>query len=158
MLARATRWIAARSDRVTLMARRPEALARDLGAEACSLDWADPGAASAMAQLPGDFDLAVIWLHDAAAHLARPAEDRLCPGGRVCRVHGARSADPKVRTAREPDPRPGLDRQVVILGWHPDPVGEDGKRWLSDAEISGGVIAALRDPALEALTIGGASG
>ncbi len=156
MLAEASRWIAARSEAVTLVARRPEALAAEIGATPVTLDWSDSEAASRIAALPGSYDLAVIWLHDNACHLARPAEDLLEPHGRSIRVHGSLSADPQKRAARDPNPRPGIHRQVVILGWHHEPGG--GKRWLSDGEISAGTIAAIREPRFEALTIGGASG
>lgn len=158
MLAGATRWIAERADAVTLAARQPEALAEEIGATALTLDWGDAGAGAVLGQHAGRYDLAVIWLHDEATALARPAADTVRAGGRVIRLHGSLSADPATRAQRDPDPREDVAQQVVILGYHPDPAAEEGKRWLSDAEISGGVIAAIRDPALEALTIGGASG
>lgn len=158
MLAGASRWIARQARQLTLVARAPEALARELGAEAVALDWKQPNAPERIAALSARFDLAVLWLHDDASRLARLFENQLLPGGRLVRVHGSRSADPSVRAAREPDPRPGLRRQVVILGWHPDANAPDGQRWLSDAEISAGVISAICHPVLEALTVGGASG
>ncbi|WP_375550567.1 hypothetical protein [Rhodophyticola porphyridii] len=156
ILADASRWIAGHCNHLTLLARRPEALAKELGATAVPIDWSGPDATGRLSALPRDFDLAVSWLHDAAAFLARPIEDCLKPGGRSIRVHGSRSADPHTRAARDPDPRPDVARQVVILGWHPEP--GDGQRWLSNAEISAGVVAAIREPVFEALTIGGASG
>ena len=158
MLADASRWIAGQARHVTLVARAPEALAQELGAEAVALDWKQLDATERISALSARFDLAVLWLHDDSCSLARPFENQLLPGGRLVRVHGAQSADPAVRAAREPDPRPGLRRQVVILGWHPEVSAPDGQRWLSDAEISAGVIAAICHPALEALTVGGASG
>lgn len=159
MLAEATRWIAMQSSHLTLGARAPDALARDLGADALTVDWADPAATlAALAPHAGRHDIAVIWLHDAGVPLARAFEDTVRPGGRVIRVHGSASADPSVRRRREPDPRGDVSRQVVILGFHPDDTAPEGRRWLTDAEISGGIIAALRDRALTALTVGGASG
>ncbi|QBY01547.1 hypothetical protein E2K80_13110 [Rhodophyticola sp. CCM32] len=156
MLAQASEWIAAQCQNLTLVARHPDALAAKLGATPLQLDWADPDAADRIAALPSDFDLVLTWVHDAAAGLVRPCEDRLKPGGRSIRVHGSLSADLQTRAARDPNPRPDIARQVVILGWHPEPGG--GKRWLSNDEISAGVIAAIREPVFEALTIGGASG
>jgi len=144
MLAGATRWLAGAGWDITLLARRPEALAQDIAARLVPFDWADPEAAATLAGLPDDFDLALIWLHDDAVRLARPAEDRLAPGARVIRVHGALSADPAVHALREPDPRPGLARQSVILGWHPGPDG--AHVWLTDDEISGATIDALQHP------------
>jgi hypothetical protein len=158
MLAGATRALAPQARHMLLVARRPQALAAETGAEPLALDWAAPDAAALIARIPGGFDLAVIWLHDDAAGLARAFEDRLAPGARVIRVHGSRSMDPAVRAARDPDPRPGLQRQVVILGWHPHPAAPEGQRWLTDAEISAGVLAAVDHPALEALIVGGAGG
>ena len=66
--------------------------------------------------------------------------------------------DPEVRRTRAPNSRSDVEQQAVILGFHRDEEAEDGKRWLSHAEISAGVIAAAREPALEAIIIGGAGG
>jgi NADPH:quinone reductase-like Zn-dependent oxidoreductase len=158
MLAGATVALAARAEALTLVARRPEPLAARTGADAVALDWAQPDAAARIAAVPGGHALGVIWLHDEACGQARAFEDRLAPGARLIRVHGSRSTDPAVRALREPDPRAGLRRQVVILGWHHDPQAPDGQRWLTDAEISAGVLAAVDHPALEALIVGGAGG
>lgn len=155
MLAGATRVLAAGAPRTVLVARRPEALAAEVGAEGVALDWAATDAADRISAIPGGFDLGVIWLHEGACHLTRAFEDRLAPDARVIRVHGSQSMDPSVRAARDPAPRPDLRRQVVILGWHHAP---GGRRWLSDAEISAGVLAAHDHPALEALIVGGAGG
>ena len=144
MLADATRWLASEGWEITLLARRPETLAQEIGAHPVLFDWGDPEAHQLLADLSGNFALVLIWLHDDAVHLARPAEDRLAPGARVVRIHGALSADPTIHTRREPDPRPGLARQSVILGWHPGPDGE--RIWLSHDEISGGAIEALKNP------------
>jgi hypothetical protein len=159
MLAHATRWIARHSGRLTLAARAPSALARELGAEALAVDWANPDRTrDALAPHRGRHDVAVLWLHDEGVPMARAFEDTVRVGGRLIRVHGSASADPSVMRRRDPEPRGDLNRQVVILGYHPDDTAPEGRRWLSDAEISGGVIAALRDSALTALTVGGASG
>lgn len=159
MLAPATRWIAGHSTRLTLAARAPQALAREVGADAVQVDWTDPvGTRDSLSRHIGHYDVAVLWLHDDGVPLARAFEDTVRTGGRVIRVHGSASADPKVLRRRDPDPRSDVTRQIVILGYHPDDGAPDGRRWLSDAEISGGVVAALRDSALVALTVGGASG
>jgi hypothetical protein len=158
MLAGATRVLAAQAARSVLVARNPAALAAEVGAEGAALDWTAADAAARIARLPGAFDLGILWLHDGAVALARVFEDRLAPGARVIRVHGARSMRPAVRAARDPDPRPGLRRQVVILGWHPDPGAPEGQRWLTDAEVCAGVLAAVAHPALAALIVGGAGG
>lgn len=49
-------------------------------------------------------------------------------------------------------------QQIGISEWHPDPEAEDGKRWLSDPEISGGAIAMLQDPRVSRLIIGTCAG
>lgn len=158
MLEAATRHVAAHWAEVTLVARDPFALAEALGATPCALDWAAPEAGERIAALGEGFDLALIWLHEEASGVSRAFEDRLRPGGRLVRVMGSAAMDPAVRDRRAPDPRADIHRQLVITGWHPDATQPEGRRWLTHAEISGGVIAALRDPALEAMVIGGSGG
>ena len=159
MLEGATTWIAARADATTLAARRPFALADSIGATPLELDWSEANTAlKALSPLAGGFDLAVIWLHDMAVALSRPCEDVVRPAGRVIRVHGSLSADPDIRKTRAPDPRRDVRQQAVILGFHPDTRAEEGKRWLRHEEISAGVIAAVRDTALEAIIVGGSGG
>ena len=53
MLAGASRWIAQQARQLTLVARAPEALARELGAEAVALDWKQPNAPERMANRVG---------------------------------------------------------------------------------------------------------
>jgi hypothetical protein len=162
MLAPATRRLAGRAGRLTLASRHPGTLAAEIGAAPLPIDWNDRAAASAaLAAFRRDaapVDLLVAWLHDAAVWLAAPAEACLAAGARSIRVHGSRSADPAVRRARDPDPRPDVRRQTVILGWHPDPLAEDGRRWLDHAEISDGVIAAVDEPDREIVLVGAAAG
>jgi hypothetical protein len=159
MLAPAVHWLALRAGSVTLASRTPHDLAQDTGATALTLDWNSGALARrTLAARAGRYDMAIIWLHDEASALARPVENVVKKGGRVIRVHGSLAADPVIRRLRDPDPRSDVGRQVVILGYHPDDTGVEGKRWLSDIEISGGVIAAVRDPDLKALTVGAASG
>ncbi len=159
MLAPAAHWLALRANSITLAARNPAELAEDLGAEAMPFDWnAGDLARRALSARRNRYDMAIIWLHEEASALARPVEDVVKKGGRVIRVHGSLAADPVIRRLRDPDPRSDVNRQVVILGYHPDEAADEGKRWLSDIEISGGVIAAIKDPELKALTVGGASG
>ena len=156
MLAEATRWLAGRVDHLTLVARSPEALAAEVGAHSLPMHLQ---ATCAAAHLPaGPCDLALVWLHDDMVGLARPIADLLTVGGRLVRIHGALSADPAVEARRDPDPRSDIRQQIGILGWHPDPTAEDGKRWLSDAEISGGAITLLKDESLGRLVIGTRAG
>lgn len=159
MLEGATTWLAANTDALTVASRHPALLADKLGAIPLEIDWQeDEIAGNVLASQSGIFDLAVIWLHDAATALSRACEDVVRPSGRVIRVHGSLSVDAEIRRARAPDPRTDVDQQAVILGFHRDARAEGGKRWLSHAEISAGVIAAAREPALESIIIGGAGG
>lgn len=153
MLAEATRWLAWQGWELTLVARRPEPLAGALGARPVPFDWDAP---SALDPIGAGFDLGLFWLHDPVVWLARPLEDLLRPAGRSVRVHGAMSADPQIRAQRDPDPRPGLARQTVILGWHPLPGG--AKEWLSHREICTGTCFALAHPDRPLVQIGAGAG
>ncbi len=149
MLADAARWIAPRATSLTLAARNPSPLAEEVRAKPHRLDWAKQ--AGAMLPPGGTFDIVISWLHDEAIWLARPAEDLLKPGGRSIRIHGANSLEPAKRRLRDPDPRPDIARQTVILGWVESGAG---KRWLTHSEISQGVISAIRQPNKELLVVG----
>ncbi len=156
MLAPAARWIAARSPRMHLAARHPEPLATAIGARPLVLDWHDRAAGPSRLQalIAEPPELLISWLHDDAIWIAAVLEALLPADGRSIRVHGARSADPEVLRSRDPDPRADLRRQTVILGWRPDPAGEGGRRWLTDDEISGGVIEAVLSPAASRIVVG----
>lgn len=154
MLADATRHIAGRASQVTLAARRPEALAGEVGATPVSLDWADRAATEARLNALPAPDLLLSWYHDDALWLGAQLEALITPGGRSIRVHGARSADPTVRAARDPSPRKDVLRQVVITGWKAGPP----PRWLTNDEISRGTVEAVEDPTLTLHTIGTTDG
>jgi hypothetical protein len=159
MLAGLTRRVAMRSRSLTLIARRPDALAVELGARPVSLDWTDAlSAQRALEALRNTFDLVISWLHDDAVLLARWCEEAARSHGRSVRIHGSLSIDPAVRARRDPDPRPGIARQTVILGWFADPSAEDGQRWLTDAEICAGVWQAVDDPSKRLTVIGSMNG
>lgn len=150
MFAPAARWIAPHATSLTLAARNPDALATQLGATALPLDWSIPNTS-----LPDQrFDMVITWLHDDATWLARPCEDLLTGTGRSIRIHGANSADPAIRRQRDPNPRTGIQRQTVILGWWGDATAADGKRWLSDEEASAGVVHAVETPTDTLIVIG----
>jgi hypothetical protein len=155
MLAGLTRRVAVQSRSLTLIARRPDALAAELGASPVSLDWTEASSAQqALEALRNKFDLVISWLHDDAVYLARSCEDAARSQGRSVRIHGSLSIDPAVRERRDPDPRPGIVRQTVILGWFADPSAEDGQRWLTDAEICEGVWQAVDDSSKVVSVIG----
>ena len=149
MLSGAAKWLAPRCESLTLVARRPQRLADELGAIALPLDWSVPDADT---RLPdGGFDMVISWLHRDGIWLARPLEDLLVSGGRSIRIHGSASINREIRAQTDPDPRADVKRQTVVLGWHET---GSGKRWLSNEEISKGVISAIRQPEKETLVVG----
>ncbi|MBM7066233.1 hypothetical protein [Actibacterium sp. 188UL27-1] len=153
MLADATRWLAARVPDLTLVARSPEALATEIGANSCPMDLKAPDAVTRLPE--GPFDVALVWIHGDMVHMARPIADMLRPDGRLVRVHGSLSWDPAMERERDPDPRSDIRQQVCILGYHPT---ASGKQWLTDTEISDGAIALLGDASQERLIVGTKAG
>lgn len=146
MLARASAHIAAHADALSLASRSPDPLAAALGARPIAFDWADHDTALTGFAPLAPVDTLISWLHDDGIWLAEHLEAKLKPQGRSIRIHGADSRDPDVRDRRDPNPRDDLVRQTVILGWVNRP---DGRRWLTNDEISDAVIRAV-DHASEA--------
>lgn len=70
---------------------------------------------------------------------------------RSIRVHGSDSKGPKQIANRNPGSRQDINRQTVILDWVNEPAG---RRWLSNTEISGGVIEAVRNPFEQIIVVG----
>ena len=154
LLVPASCWIAIRAESLTLAARNPQELSRSIGAEPVKFDWSSNHLARrSLAARKGRFDVVVIWLPDEASALVRPMEDVVRPGGRVIRVHDAPATDPLIRRLRDPDPRDDVVRQTVVLEATGDQAA-DKKTKMSDIEVLGGVIAALRDPTLSEILVG----
>ncbi len=151
MLAEVSRFLALHSTTLTLAARHPENLARELGATAVTLDWADPEQAVLVVRDLPEFDLIVSWLHDDGAWLAEHLEALLLPGGRSIRVHGAASRDATRLSKRNTGSRPDIMRQTVILGWVNGPAG---KRWLQNPEICAGITEAIKKNTLPVVVVG----
>lgn len=151
MLVGASRFLAARSDAITLGARSPIALAQELDGEALNIDWSDPELATPLLQHLPEFDLVVSWLHKDGIWMVEHLESKLKAGGRSIRVHGSASKDPTQMGNRNPGSRQDINRQTVILGWVNEPAG---RRWLMNAEISGGVIEAVRNPSKQIIMVG----
>jgi hypothetical protein len=94
----------------------------------------------------GPISLAVCWIHSVAPDAPHLVAEVVGSGPIICRyfhVHGSAVADPS-RTRSEAEKQfaryPTLHYPQVILGY----VLENGRsRWLTDAEISQGVIAAI---------------
>jgi len=154
MLADASRWIACRAAILTLAARNPARLADELKANPVVMDWSNSIAARSALPVK-QFDIVISWLHDEAIWLARPIENLLKSGGRSIRIHGAKSLEPANLRQRNPDPRPDVTHQNVILGWKGS---IDDKRWLTNTEIRGGVITALTRPNKKTIIVGDARG
>lgn len=87
----------------------------------------------------GPFDRAVVWVHGHAPEAAGVVAEHVT--GDYLHVLGSASADP----SRQHDPHLALRGHAgyrqVVLGFHLSP---SGSRWLTDAEISAGVLGALR--------------
>jgi hypothetical protein len=160
MLLEATIELAQRSSLLTAVSHSRNAL-RELGQalsgapcerRLLSLDWhqgADFVAAlKRHAQSAGAPSLAVAWLHDPS--MGPTIANAISPPGSRCaffQVLGSDAADPD----RPPDqlyatlaPGGDLDYHQVILGFEK---GNNGSRWLTHAEISAGVLEAVRNRA-----------
>lgn len=154
MLAGAVRDLAGRARAVTLIARAPDRLAAEIGAAPLAMDWTDrAGVARALAHLarrPAP-DLMISWIHRNGLWCLTEFEALLAPGARSIRVHGSATGDPAGGVRTDPAPPAGVRRQDVVLGWVDEP---GGRRWLTDEEISAGVIEALERPERRAAVVG----
>jgi hypothetical protein len=157
MLREATIELARRSRLLTAVSHSRTAL-RDLGQalsgapcerRLLSLDWHDAvdfiASLKRHVEVAGAPSLAVAWLHEPALGPA-VANAISLPGVRCAffQVFGSDAADPArgPNTLREAlEPRGDLDYHEVILGFRRM---EGGSRWLTHAEISAGVLEAVR--------------
>jgi len=149
MLSGMTKWLAKRSKSLTLVARHPQRLATELGCISYPLDWSAPNAIDILPDRK--FNLLISWLHKDGLWLARPFEDLLVSGGRSIRIHGSTSLKMGIRAKVDPNPRKDIRRTTVVLGWIAD---SNTRRWLSNREISDGVIEAIGTPFRETVVIG----
>jgi molybdopterin-guanine dinucleotide biosynthesis protein A len=131
MLARLTRELAARGHTVTSIARRPAGLGP--GVTSVPLDYRDSealGAALARAvDARGPFELGVCWIHTDAPAAPKLVAAALAPGARLVQVFGTRVwplEDVPLHVAY----------RIALLG------SREG-RWLTDDEISAGVLEAV---------------
>jgi hypothetical protein len=132
--------------RLSLFSRHASRFGRD-GVAGFDVDYHDEAAFVAALDAAGPVDLAVTWFHS----LRIPAPRRLAERvrGRLFQVLGSATADPsrpdRLRTAAAvADGLPACALRQVVLGFQV----EDGRsRWLSDDEISGGVLKAVRTDA-----------
>ncbi len=148
MLAGACAAIAPRCERLVLAARKPKALAERIGAEALALDWDDrPAAANALPPEATRFDLVISWLHRGGLWLVPHLEARLRAQGRSIRIHGSAALAPGALARIDPPAPPHLRRQRILLG-------RKGARWLTDEEISAGLLEAIDAPGRDPLIVG----
>lgn len=154
MLEEASRAIAQKSEKVTLIARSPEKLANDINARSISMDWNDAASVQKALQIlreEDSIDCLVTWIHDKGLPCLPDFEKLLTDGARSIRVHGSAAGDPADGIKTDPPAPAHISRQNVVLGW----MNEHGtKRWLTNHEISGGVIYAFNHPEKPAFVVG----
>lgn len=138
--------------RLSLLARRADQYLRaPVNAFACDYhdEAAFVAAVDAAITRSGPIDTALAWFHSVKLPAARRLAERVgAPGrpGRLVQVLGSATADPSRpdRLATAAGVAEGLADcrlRQVILGFR---VEAGRSRWLTDAEISGGVLDALR--------------
>ncbi len=75
----------------------------------------------------------------------------MADGGRIVHVLGSASRDPATLGSEAPRRQHRVRYQRVLLGF----VVEQGRsRWLTDAEICAGALAAVDDPAADPYVVG----
>lgn len=121
---------------------------RASGPDGFACDYHDAAAFTAALQAAvarsGPIDLAVAWFHTLKIEAPRLLAERV--QGRLFQVLGSAAADPahpwRLETARKVvGDLPGCELRQVVLGFKVEP---DGSRWLTNDEISSGVLEAVR--------------
>jgi hypothetical protein len=149
MLARFCRALASDGWKVTVVGRDRAKLARatagDPRLHPLSVDYEDlPAFAEALGEATaarGPMSLVVCWIRSWAPESLRFAGAAVAKGGRVVHVLGSNRSATSAAVIAELKARQDLAYQQVQLG----SVREGNvQRWLSDAEISAGVYAALQ--------------
>ena len=135
MLARLVADLAERDDSLTVVARTPRRLPP--GVVQLALDYRSTedlrrGLTEAIRER-GPIELAVCWIHTDAPDAPRVVAEHVVPGGRLVQVFGTRVWPLAVLPA-------GLAYTQVLLGGMRS---ASGVRWLTDEEISKGVLAAV---------------
>ena len=151
MLAEASRHVSSISQSVTLAARNPEKLAREIQAKPLVMDWSRQDETLAALSDINTVGLVLSWLHNDGLWLVEHLESKIIAGGRSILVHGSAARDPAILAKQAPPLRPDIQRQDVILGWVNLP---NGRRWLSNEEISNAVIEAVDMPAQKVFIAG----
>lgn len=155
MLAGAVRSLVQRGWRVSVLARRASAFAmREPGVVGLDCNYNDTDALVATLNRArdgeGSIDLAVGWFHTLGpAPMLATRTGCLGTPGRFFHVLGSAMDDPEhperlERAARAADGAAFCLYRQVILGFEPS---RDGARWLTNEEISAGVLKAIDDDA-----------
>ncbi|GAA5533318.1 short-chain dehydrogenase [Deinococcus aluminii] len=126
-------------DEVTVLARRPERLP-DTRARLLALDYRDMEALDRALTQSGPFDRAVVWIHGTAPEAPFVAARHV--RGPYWHVLGSAVANPAKQGSRRRERFAALgnDYREIILGFV---LEGNSARWLTHAEISGGVLHAL---------------
>jgi len=145
MLAGLARSLCDHAAKVSVLARNEKRI-RSISdtIEPIACDYNDGVALSeALSQIEAP-DLVVAWIHGRAPHARRAIAECVLAEGRFVQVLGSAHADPAhperlAEIAKSAEGLP-IDYQAVVLGF----IVERGKsRWLTNAEISDGVFAAI---------------
>jgi NAD(P)-dependent dehydrogenase (short-subunit alcohol dehydrogenase family) len=148
MLAGLCRSLAAHGWHLTVVgrdrAKLAGATAADVRLHPLSVDYQDVAAFSAAlaaaAAARGPFMLAVCWIRSWASQSLLAAADAVASGGRLFHVLGSQASEASAGVIAELGARRELHYRRVQLG----AVGEaTPQRWLTNAEISDGVYAAI---------------
>lgn len=155
MLAKASRDIAKEGHELILLSRNPDKLAKALQAKSVALDWTRKSevlACLACLQNEPKVDVLMTWIHNNGLWCLPLFENLLIPGGRSIRIHGSAAGDPAEGIKTDPvTSRGDIIRQHVVLGWVQE---TEGRRWLSNDEISEGVFKAFKSTESRAMIIG----
>ena len=150
MLAVVTQAIIDQSHRVSLISREPGRFVNSLRKNTSrvwpfALDYHNIDAfAEAFASIvrDQDVDLAVLWIHSSGQIARAHALATLPSKTLIIDIRGSSQATAQLLENDQPISRPeSLCR--VVLGFHQD---ADTRRWLTNREISNGVLAAIDDP------------
>jgi len=145
MLAGLARALCERAERVSILARNEKRIRAVADAvEPIVCDYNDGVALAEALSLIEAPDLVVAWIHGRAPQSRRAFAECLSAEGRFVQVLGSALGDPAhperlAEMAKAADGLP-IDYQAVVLGF----VVENGQsRWLSNDEISAGVLSAI---------------
>lgn len=159
MLAAACHGLAARGWEVTMVARGQRKLATAVANSPhlwpLAVDYRDLAAFQAALTTAtaerGPATLALCWLRGSAPEALAAAAGAVTDGGRVVHVRGSARHDPTTGGSDELRRQSRVRYQRVVLGFV---VAGGRSRWLTDAEISAGALAAVDDPAVDPYVVG----